>query len=189
LHRWVRGGAGRRDGHGICPGSRPADAVSWRHSVSWRHVLGCSGASGRPWRTADQRGRRRAGQRQHRSCAAFIAKMNATAAELGMTSTHFTSFDGVPYPTEHSTYSTPADLVTLGAAAMKFPLFRAIVARRHADRGCPARQPDSKPWLGYRRRTAPAELGLRPYVTAGPVRCICGTCCAGCRWPAGSFLL
>jgi serine-type D-Ala-D-Ala carboxypeptidase (penicillin-binding protein 5/6) len=61
---------------------------------------------------------------------AFIAKMNATAAKLGMTSTHFTSFDGMPYPTEHSTYSTPADLVTLGAAAMKFRLFREIVARR-----------------------------------------------------------
>jgi serine-type D-Ala-D-Ala carboxypeptidase (penicillin-binding protein 5/6) len=61
---------------------------------------------------------------------AFIAKMNATAAQLGMTSTHFTSFDGMPYPTEHSTYSTPADLLTLGTAAMKYPLFRAIVARR-----------------------------------------------------------
>jgi serine-type D-Ala-D-Ala carboxypeptidase (penicillin-binding protein 5/6) len=61
---------------------------------------------------------------------AFIAKMNATAAKLGMTSTHFTSFDGMPYPTEQSTYSTPADLITLGRAAMKFRLFRAIVARR-----------------------------------------------------------
>ncbi len=61
---------------------------------------------------------------------AFIAKMNATAARLGMTSTHFTSFDGMPYPTEHSTYSTPADLVTLGMAAMKYPVFRAIVSRR-----------------------------------------------------------
>jgi serine-type D-Ala-D-Ala carboxypeptidase (penicillin-binding protein 5/6) len=61
---------------------------------------------------------------------AFIAKMNATAAKLGMTSTHFTSFDGMPYPTEHSTYSTPADLVTLGLAAMKYPLFRAIVSTR-----------------------------------------------------------
>jgi serine-type D-Ala-D-Ala carboxypeptidase (penicillin-binding protein 5/6) len=61
---------------------------------------------------------------------AFIAKMNALAAQLGMTSTHFTSFDGMPYPTEHSTYSTPADLITLGAAAMRFRLFREIVARR-----------------------------------------------------------
>jgi serine-type D-Ala-D-Ala carboxypeptidase (penicillin-binding protein 5/6) len=61
---------------------------------------------------------------------AFIAKMNATAARIGMTSTHFTSFDGMPYPTEHSTYSTPADLVTLGKAAMKYRLFREIVASR-----------------------------------------------------------
>jgi len=63
--------------------------------------------------------------------AAFIAKMNATALRLGMTSTHFTSFDGMPYPTEHSTYSTPADLVKLGLAAMKYPVFRRIV-RQHS---------------------------------------------------------
>lgn len=69
---------------------------------------------------------------------AFIAKMNAVAARLGMTSTHFTSFDGMPYPTEHSTYSTPADLVTLGTAAMKFRVFRAIVARRRYRLGATA---------------------------------------------------
>jgi serine-type D-Ala-D-Ala carboxypeptidase (penicillin-binding protein 5/6) len=62
--------------------------------------------------------------------AAFIRKMNATAAQLGMTSTHFTSFDGMPFPTEHSTYSSPADLVRLGEQAMRFPLFRQIVAQR-----------------------------------------------------------
>lgn len=59
--------------------------------------------------------------------AAFIAKMNATAQALGLTHTHFTSFDGMPYPTETSTYSSPADLVKLGEAAMKWPAFRAIV--------------------------------------------------------------
>jgi serine-type D-Ala-D-Ala carboxypeptidase (penicillin-binding protein 5/6) len=58
---------------------------------------------------------------------AFLAKMNAMAAQLGMTHTHFTSPDGLPYPTEYSTYSTPADLLTLGVAAMKLPVFRAIV--------------------------------------------------------------
>ncbi len=61
---------------------------------------------------------------------AFIAKMNAMAVALGMTSTHFTSFDGMPYPTEHSTYSTPADLIRLGEQAMRLPLFRRIVAQR-----------------------------------------------------------
>jgi serine-type D-Ala-D-Ala carboxypeptidase (penicillin-binding protein 5/6) len=58
---------------------------------------------------------------------AFVAKMNATAARLGMTDTHFTSPDGLPYPTETSTYSTPSDLLTLGLAAMKYPAFRSIV--------------------------------------------------------------
>ncbi len=61
---------------------------------------------------------------------AFLAKMNASALQLGMTHTHFTSPDGLPYPTEYSTYSTPADLLTLGLAAMQVPLFRTIVDQR-----------------------------------------------------------
>jgi D-alanyl-D-alanine carboxypeptidase (penicillin-binding protein 5/6) len=60
---------------------------------------------------------------------AFVAKMNAAAQRLGMTHTHFTSPDGLPYPTETSTFSTPADLLTLGRAAMKLPAFRSIVAQ------------------------------------------------------------
>jgi serine-type D-Ala-D-Ala carboxypeptidase (penicillin-binding protein 5/6) len=59
--------------------------------------------------------------------SAFIARMNVTAARMGMTHTHFTSPDGLPYPTETSTYSTPSDLLTLGLAAMRFPVFRSIV--------------------------------------------------------------
>jgi serine-type D-Ala-D-Ala carboxypeptidase (penicillin-binding protein 5/6) len=61
---------------------------------------------------------------------AFVQKMNAMAQAMGLTSTHFTSFDGMPFPTEHSTYSTPADLVRLGEQAMRDPLFRRIVAQR-----------------------------------------------------------
>jgi D-alanyl-D-alanine carboxypeptidase (penicillin-binding protein 5/6) len=61
---------------------------------------------------------------------AFLAKMNVMAARLGMMHTHFTSPDGLPYPTEHSTYSTPADLLTLGITAMKLPAFRSIVGQR-----------------------------------------------------------
>jgi D-alanyl-D-alanine carboxypeptidase (penicillin-binding protein 5/6) len=68
---------------------------------------------------------------------AFIARMNATAARMGMTHTHFTSPDGLPYPTETSTYSTPSDLVTLGLAAMRFPVFRSIVSQQffHLPKG------------------------------------------------------
>ena len=58
---------------------------------------------------------------------AFVAWMNATAAQMSMKDTHFTSPDGLPYPTETSTYSTPSDLLILGLAAMRYPAFRSIV--------------------------------------------------------------
>ena len=61
---------------------------------------------------------------------AFIAKMNATARELGLTHTHFTSPDGLPYPTGNSTYSTPAEMLQLGEVAMREPAFRSIVDER-----------------------------------------------------------
>jgi D-alanyl-D-alanine carboxypeptidase (penicillin-binding protein 5/6) len=60
----------------------------------------------------------------------FIAKMNAAAQAMGLTSTHFSHYDGMPYPTEHSTYSSPADLIRLGEQAMRLPLFRRIAAQR-----------------------------------------------------------
>jgi serine-type D-Ala-D-Ala carboxypeptidase (penicillin-binding protein 5/6) len=68
---------------------------------------------------------------------AFVAKMNATAVTMGMTHTHFTSPDGLPYPTETATYSTPSDLLTLGLAAMRNPVFRSLVDLRfyHLPKG------------------------------------------------------
>ena len=62
--------------------------------------------------------------------SAFIAKMNATAKRLGMTRTHFSNFDGLPYPTGYSTYSTPANLLKLGRVATASAVFRSIVDRR-----------------------------------------------------------
>jgi serine-type D-Ala-D-Ala carboxypeptidase (penicillin-binding protein 5/6) len=69
--------------------------------------------------------------------AAFVARMNATAVKMGMAHTHFTSPDGLPYPTETATYSTPSDLLTLGLAAMRFPAFQSIVDLRfyHLPKG------------------------------------------------------
>jgi D-alanyl-D-alanine carboxypeptidase (penicillin-binding protein 5/6) len=61
---------------------------------------------------------------------AFVAKMNAAAAALGLTRTHFSNFDGLPYPSEDSNYSTPADLITLGRIAMQSTVFRSIVDQR-----------------------------------------------------------
>lgn len=57
----------------------------------------------------------------------FMAKMNNTARQLGLAGTHFTDPSGLPAPSDYSTYSTPADLVTLGLRAMSLPLFRDIV--------------------------------------------------------------
>jgi D-alanyl-D-alanine carboxypeptidase (penicillin-binding protein 5/6) len=69
--------------------------------------------------------------------SAFVARMNATAAQLGLRNTHFTSPDGLPYPTEKSTYSTPYDLVQLGRIVMRYPAFRSIVDRSfyHLSKG------------------------------------------------------
>jgi D-alanyl-D-alanine carboxypeptidase (penicillin-binding protein 5/6) len=68
---------------------------------------------------------------------AFVAQMNATAARMGMSHTHFTSPDGLPYPTGTATYSTPSDLLTLGLAAMRYPVFRSVVDQRfyHLPKG------------------------------------------------------
>jgi serine-type D-Ala-D-Ala carboxypeptidase (penicillin-binding protein 5/6) len=61
---------------------------------------------------------------------AFVGKMNATARQLGLTRTHFANFDGLPWPTEYSTYSDPHDLIIMGETAMKLAVFRKIVGER-----------------------------------------------------------
>jgi D-alanyl-D-alanine carboxypeptidase (penicillin-binding protein 5/6) len=61
---------------------------------------------------------------------AFIATMNSTAQRMGLAHTHFSNFDGLPWPTGRSTYSTPRDLIALGRAAMQYPVFRSIVIQQ-----------------------------------------------------------
>jgi serine-type D-Ala-D-Ala carboxypeptidase (penicillin-binding protein 5/6) len=60
---------------------------------------------------------------------AFIAKMNTEAQRLGLTDTYFSNFDGMPWPSEYSTWSTPANLITLGGYAMRYTIFRTIVGQ------------------------------------------------------------
>jgi D-alanyl-D-alanine carboxypeptidase (penicillin-binding protein 5/6) len=54
----------------------------------------------------------------------FIGKMNAKAQALGLTNTHFDSFDGIG---NGSNYSTPRDLTKLASSAMKSTNFRTVV--------------------------------------------------------------
>ncbi|MFG1666092.1 D-alanyl-D-alanine carboxypeptidase family protein [Streptomyces sp. Y7] len=56
--------------------------------------------------------------------ANFIGKMNTMAKSLGMTNTHFDSFDGI---SNGSNYSTPRDLTKLARSAMKSTTFKAVV--------------------------------------------------------------
>jgi len=61
--------------------------------------------------------------------SAFVRKMNVMAMSMGLTATHFAGFDGMPHPTEYSTYSSPADLVRIGERAMRNSVFRGIVSQ------------------------------------------------------------
>ena len=56
----------------------------------------------------------------------FIATMNATARQLHLVGTHFTSFDGV----QPTTVSTPRNVLMLGEAAMRLAAFRQVVTSR-----------------------------------------------------------
>jgi serine-type D-Ala-D-Ala carboxypeptidase (penicillin-binding protein 5/6) len=63
------------------------------------------------------------------SVSAFVAKMNATASKLGLTSTHITDPTGV----DPATTSTAEDLVRLGEAALAIPVLQQIVSLGQAS--------------------------------------------------------
>lgn len=60
--------------------------------------------------------------------ASFVALMNARAAQLGLTDTHYQNPYGADEPGH---YSSAADLVKLARAAMRFSLFAQIVSTQH----------------------------------------------------------
>jgi serine-type D-Ala-D-Ala carboxypeptidase (penicillin-binding protein 5/6) len=60
----------------------------------------------------------------------FIRLMNRKAVKVGMRRTHYTTFDGTPWPTPTAGYSTARDMVTLGRYAMRNPTFREVVHHR-----------------------------------------------------------
>ncbi|NUP22315.1 MAG: D-alanyl-D-alanine carboxypeptidase [Streptomyces sp.] len=57
----------------------------------------------------------------------FIGKMNTKARDLGLTNTHFDSFDG--NSTQNTNYTTPRDLAKLTRSAMTYSTFTGIVKR------------------------------------------------------------
>ena len=103
----------------------------------------------------------------------FVTRMNATARLLGMRRTHFSNFDGLPYPTSYSNYSTAANLLVLGRAAMRLPVFRSVVAKRSyrlaAGSGHHAyRWKNLNPLLGH----YPGAIGIKPGYTGAAGQCL-----------------
>src|SRR5690242_19050452 len=103
----------------------------------------------------------------------FVTRMNATARLLGMRRTHFSNFDGLPYPTSYSNYSTAANLLALGRAAMRLPVFRSVVAKRSyglaAGSGHHAyRRKNLNPLLGR----YPGAIGIKPGYTGAAGQCL-----------------
>ncbi|TDE22850.1 D-alanyl-D-alanine carboxypeptidase [Nonomuraea mesophila] len=61
----------------------------------------------------------------------FVARMNATARELGMSDTEYVNADGLPTPRGDG-YSTAADQALLAAKALDVPLIKEVAGtRRH----------------------------------------------------------
>lgn len=59
----------------------------------------------------------------------FVAKMNATARELGMNDTHYVNADGLPTPGGDG-YSTARDQAVLAANALRVPLIKRVAGTR-----------------------------------------------------------
>ncbi|MFF4487475.1 D-alanyl-D-alanine carboxypeptidase family protein [Streptomyces sp. NPDC001544] len=68
------------------------------------------------------------GSTRAKRVANFIGKMNTAAKSLGLTNTHFDSFDGIG---NGNNYSTPRDLTKIASSAMKNSTFRTIVKTPH----------------------------------------------------------
>ncbi|MGX1851505.1 serine hydrolase [Streptomyces sp. NBC_01456] len=67
--------------------------------------------------------------------ADFVHQMNAEAQQLGMTGTHFDTFDGISHGNNHS---TARDLARLGQRALLQPVFADIVKNKQFKTEAPA---------------------------------------------------
>ncbi|WP_328535134.1 D-alanyl-D-alanine carboxypeptidase family protein [Streptomyces sp. NBC_00344] len=67
--------------------------------------------------------------------ADFVNQMNAEAQQLGMTGTHFDTFDGISHGNNHS---TARDLAKLGQRAMLQPVFADVVKNKEFKTEAPA---------------------------------------------------
>ena len=104
---------------------------------------------------------------------AFVGKMNATAQLLGMSRTHFSNFDGLPYPTSYSNYSTAANLLALGRAAMLLPAFGSVVDQ-HSYRLASSAGHHAYLWKNLNPLIGryPGAIGIKPGYTGAAGQCL-----------------
>jgi serine-type D-Ala-D-Ala carboxypeptidase (penicillin-binding protein 5/6) len=103
----------------------------------------------------------------------FVARMNATARELGLAKTHFTDFSGLPDPTEYSTYSTAHDLIALGRDAMSNKTFATVAGTREYKIAATSVHrahvwKNNNPLLG----TYPGAIGIKTGFTKAAGQCL-----------------
>ncbi|MBD0841146.1 D-alanyl-D-alanine carboxypeptidase family protein [Streptomyces sp. TRM68416] len=77
----------------------------------------------------------------------FVAKMNKKAAALGLTNTHFDSFDG--NSTQNTNYTTPRDLAKLTQSAMKYSVFRGVVKKPKTVQSAPTSTGGTRTYTWY----------------------------------------
>jgi D-alanyl-D-alanine carboxypeptidase (penicillin-binding protein 5/6) len=104
---------------------------------------------------------------------AFVRKMNATAKLMGMTRTHFSNFDGLPWPTPYANYSTAANLLTLGRTVMRSAAFRSIVDQR-SYRITAGSGHHAYLWRNLNPLLAhyPGAIGIKPGYTGAAGQCL-----------------
>jgi D-alanyl-D-alanine carboxypeptidase (penicillin-binding protein 5/6) len=90
-----------------------------------------------------------------------------------MTRTHFSTFDGLPWPTPYSNYSTAANLLTLGRAAMRSAVFRSVVDQRSYRIGAGSGHHaylwrNLNPLFGH----YPGVIGIKPGYTGAAGQCL-----------------
>ncbi|MEV4073785.1 D-alanyl-D-alanine carboxypeptidase family protein [Nonomuraea fuscirosea] len=102
----------------------------------------------------------------------FVAKMNATARELGMNDTEYVNADGLPTPRGDG-FSTAKDQAVLAAAALRVPLIKQVAGTRwhELDAGDGHR---SYAWRNTNRllRTTPGAIGLKTGFTRAAGYCL-----------------
>ncbi|MFI7632915.1 D-alanyl-D-alanine carboxypeptidase family protein [Nonomuraea sp. NPDC049400] len=90
----------------------------------------------------------------------FVAKMNATARELGMKDTEYVNADGLPTPRGDG-YSTARDQALLAAKALQVPLIKEVAGTRYHSLDATA-QHGSYSWRNTNRLLRqPGVIGLK----------------------------